>query len=370
MRRNLIALAIFVVVCLGLLAGLASELGVFGGRGNTYKVRLDDAGGLVPGNSVRIAGVEVGRITSIGLVDNQALIELRLDPKVTLYDGNCAKPRPKSLLGEKYLHLDQGSSATGSPLAPGSEILCTRRMVDVSDALEGLAPILQSDEAVYPILIKMLKRLDKLTSGLDGPGGDAGAAGAGEAGEAGEADAGPTTFAGAMTGLGGLIDESRGAAAAGRLVIEENREDIRAIVQASRALATDPRLSRAIGNLEAMSRDGRETLAKLDKIADRADALFARIDKELGPDRFKQVDGMLDDGRVAVANLREASESLKGMGKSTSTLLDTLLIIAKRAASLSEKDIRKFFQEEGMRVRVLPDRDVRRRINELDGAGE
>ena len=40
-------------------------------------------------------------------------------------------------------------------------------MVDVGDALEGLAPILQSEEDVYPLVVKLLKRLDGLTSTFD-----------------------------------------------------------------------------------------------------------------------------------------------------------------------------------------------------------
>ena len=323
MRRNVIALAVFVLVCAGLFLGLAGQLGVFSGNTSGYTVRLKDAGGLVVGNSVRIAGVEVGRVKSIRLEDNRAVLEIAIDRAIQLYAADCAKPRPKSLLGEKYLHLDQGTSAAGDPIAPGSEILCTREMVDVGDALEGLAPILQSEEDVYPLVVKLLKRLDGLTSTFDteAPSGASEAADGSDAGDSGRTQA----VGEVVSNLGGLIDESRGAAAAGRAILEENREDIREIVLASKRNLSDP--------------------------------------------RFADLDDMLGDGKVAVHNLREASAALTGLGTSTTTLVDSLVVLAKRAESLTEKQIRKFLQQEGMRVRVIPDRDVRQRIKELEREG-
>jgi ABC-type transporter Mla subunit MlaD len=368
MRRNVIALAVFVLVCAGLFLGLAGQLGVFSGNTSRYTVRLKDAGGLVVGNSVRIAGVEVGRVQSIRLEDNRAVLEIAIDRAVQLYAADCAKPRPKSLLGEKYLHLDQGTSAAGDPIAPGAEILCTREMVDVGDALEGLAPILQSEEDVYPLVVKLLKRLDGLTSTFDteAPGDASDPADGGEG-----SDSGRTQAVGeVVSNLGGLIDESRGAAAAGRAILEENRADLREIVLASKRNLSDPRLSRAIGNLEAISRDGKKTLARLDRIAEKTERIVDTLDRNLSDQRFADLDDMLGDGKIAVHNLREASAALTGLGASTTTLVDSLVVLAKRAESLTEKQIRTFLQQEGMRVRVIPDRDVRQRIRELEREGD
>lgn len=366
MRRNVIALAVFVLVCAGLFLGLAGQLGVFSGNMSGYTVRLKDAGGLVVGNSVRIAGVEVGRVKSIRLEDNRAVLEIAIDRAVQLYAADCAKPRPKSLLGEKYLHLDQGTSAAGDPIAPGSEILCTREMVDVGDALEGLAPILQSEEDVYPLVVKLLKRLDGLTSTFDTEApGDA----SDPAGDSDGSDSRTQAVGEVVSSLGGLIDESRGAAAAGRAILEENRADLREIVLASKRNLSDPRLSRAIGNLEAISRDGKRTLARLDRIAEKTERIVDTLDRNLSDQRFADLDAMLGDGKVAAHNLREASAALTGLGASTTSLVDSLVVLAKRAESLTEKQIRKFLQQEGMRVRVIPDRDVRQRIKELEREG-
>lgn len=346
MRRNFIALALFAVVSLGLLGALAAQLGVFsGGRGTPYVVRLDDAGGLVAGNSVRIAGVEVGKITRISLADNRAVVEIRIERDVPLYGGDCAKPRPKSLLGEKYLHLDQGSAAAGAPLAAGAEIECTRAMVDIGDALEGLAPILHSEEDMYPMVVKLLKRLDALTAGLEG---------ALENGPAQE----------------GLVGDVRELVRSGRDMLEENRGNLREMSEAGKKLLTDPRLSRSIGNLarvsEELERETPKLLARLDRAVADLEAVAARVDKNLDEATLGKARTMVDNGDKALADLRDASASLKKMAEQGGGLVKNLTKLAERAASITERDIRSFFQEQGMRVRVFVDREARRRIKELE----
>ena len=368
MNRKYIFLGLFVIITVGLLLWLAYSIGALGGKeGKRYVVTLDEAAGLVEDNAVKIAGVKVGTVERVEARGDDATLTLLLDPAIELHEDAVAGVRAKSLLGEKYLHLDQGTSAAGDPIAPGSEILCTREMVDVGDALEGLAPILQSEEDVYPLVVKLLKRLDGLTSTFDteAPSGASEAADGSDAGDSGRTQA----VGEVVSNLGGLIDESRGAAAAGRAILEENREDIREIVLASKRNLSDPRLSRAIGNLEAISRDGKKTLARLDRIAEKTERIVDTLDRNLSDQRFADLDDMLGDGKVAVHNLREASAALTGLGTSTTTLVDSLVVLAKRAESLTEKQIRKFLQQEGMRVRVIPDRDVRQRIKELEREG-
>lgn len=350
MRRNFIALALFAVVSLGLLGALAAQLGVFsGGRGTPYVVRLDDAGGLVSGNSVRIAGVEVGKITRISLVDNRAVLEIRIDSDVPIYGGDCAKPRPKSLLGEKYLHLDQGTAAGGAKLPSGAEIECTRSMVDIGDALEGLAPILNSKEDMYPTVVKLLKRLDTLTAGL-------------------QDSLDPSVQ------QEGLVGDVRELVRSGRDMLEENRGNVREMTLAGKNLLTDPRLSRSIGNLAHVSAElERETpklLARLDRAVSDLEAVAARANKTFDEGTGKKLQSMIDNGDKAMDGLKDAALSLKKTAEGSGDLVAKLGKLADRAASITERDIRTFFQEEGMRVRVFVDREVRRRLKQLEAEGD
>ncbi|MFY0539719.1 hypothetical protein [Nannocystis pusilla] len=61
MNTRYLTLAIFVTATLAALAGLAWTLGALPKAGHHYRLHLDDAGGLVEGNAVRIAGCRSGR---------------------------------------------------------------------------------------------------------------------------------------------------------------------------------------------------------------------------------------------------------------------------------------------------------------------
>ena len=67
---------VFAVVCLVLLAGLAVKIGnisLFSSR-HTIDAQLSDVTGLASGDSVNIAGVPVGQVSSIGVQHGHALI--------------------------------------------------------------------------------------------------------------------------------------------------------------------------------------------------------------------------------------------------------------------------------------------------------
>src|SRR3954452_16056606 len=95
---------------------------------SSYRVSvlLPNAGSLVPGNDVRIGGVQVGTIESVEPQqrDNGAVLaraDLRLEGSVNpLPVDSSVVVRAKSALGLKYLEIDQGTSHKGYP--PGSTI--------------------------------------------------------------------------------------------------------------------------------------------------------------------------------------------------------------------------------------------------------
>lgn len=69
-----------------------------------------DAGSLSPGNEVRAAGVEVGKVRDITLEEGKARVTLQVDPSVLpLHRDASLQVRPVDLLGEIYVELDAGS---------------------------------------------------------------------------------------------------------------------------------------------------------------------------------------------------------------------------------------------------------------------
>jgi phospholipid/cholesterol/gamma-HCH transport system substrate-binding protein len=109
-----IAVGLFVVLGVLALAYLSIQLGrvtIFTGGGYDVIADFPSVGGLRPGASVEIAGVEVGRVQSIGLADDyQARVVLRLNSSVKLQEDAIASIKTKGLIGEKFIRISPGAS--------------------------------------------------------------------------------------------------------------------------------------------------------------------------------------------------------------------------------------------------------------------
>lgn len=107
------AVGIFLVLGILALAYLSIKLGrVSFLTGGGYDVTADfpSVGGLRVGAGVEIAGVEVGRVESIGLADYQAHVVLRIDSGVQLQEDAIASIKTKGLIGEKFIRISPGAS--------------------------------------------------------------------------------------------------------------------------------------------------------------------------------------------------------------------------------------------------------------------
>jgi phospholipid/cholesterol/gamma-HCH transport system substrate-binding protein len=95
------------------------------GDGTTYSAEFSEAAGLFEGNDVRIAGVEVGRVSDVKLRGDRVLISFRVKG-AWLGDATGAAIRLKTVLGQKYLALDPQGEGT---LDPGQPIPRSRTSV-------------------------------------------------------------------------------------------------------------------------------------------------------------------------------------------------------------------------------------------------
>jgi phospholipid/cholesterol/gamma-HCH transport system substrate-binding protein len=115
--RILAPIALIVVV-------VAAVLLFSGGDKQTYKVRaiFDNAGFVIPGEDVKVAGVKVGKIDSLDVTDdNKAVVVLDIQDKGYQdfrKDAECTV-RPQSLIGERFVECKptQARQAT-APEAP------------------------------------------------------------------------------------------------------------------------------------------------------------------------------------------------------------------------------------------------------------
>ena len=138
MERMRVNVAVGVFMLLGILAlgYLSVKLGrvsLFGGTGYRVTVDFPSIGGLKAGSTVEIAGVEIGRVESIGLADYQARVTLRVDGAVKLQEDSIASIKTKGLIGEKYVRISPGGSERIIP--PGGRIREVEAPVDFEELL-------------------------------------------------------------------------------------------------------------------------------------------------------------------------------------------------------------------------------------------
>lgn len=118
------------------------------GTGDTvgYYARFADVTGLAGGDSVRIAGVKVGQVESIKVVDHRvARVRFSVERKRHLPASVTASVKYLNLVGQRYLELDRGTGPVDRDLAPGSTIPLDRTApaLDLTELFNGFQPLFQ-----------------------------------------------------------------------------------------------------------------------------------------------------------------------------------------------------------------------------------
>lgn len=151
MRANLSGtlwrLALIWGASLALLFGLVAIFGeVRFQRESRYTAEFSNGSGLENGNFVRIAGVEVGKVTSISVRDDATVeVVFTAENSVTINEGTRAVIRYENLVGDRFLALEEGPGSV-KRLDPGHTIPMTRTQpaLDVDAVIGGLRPLFRA----------------------------------------------------------------------------------------------------------------------------------------------------------------------------------------------------------------------------------
>ncbi len=109
-----------------------------------YKATLPTAQSITPGQgqTVNVAGVQVGEISKVDLVDGRAVVTMHLREKYTpIFKDATAVVRPKTGLNDMIIELSPGSKnsgelPTGSPI-PVDQSLATVNLDEILAGLDG-----------------------------------------------------------------------------------------------------------------------------------------------------------------------------------------------------------------------------------------
>lgn len=144
----LVKLIIFLVITgmATLLLALLLSNGNFSKR-NEYKAVFADVTGVTKGDDVRIAGVAVGSVKKIEVLNrDRAIVTFGVDANTPLTENTNVQIRFRNLVGQRYFSLSQGSDGAKSTLKPGSTIpeSRTKGALDLNVLFNGFKPVFQA----------------------------------------------------------------------------------------------------------------------------------------------------------------------------------------------------------------------------------
>jgi phospholipid/cholesterol/gamma-HCH transport system substrate-binding protein len=123
------------LLCVGYLAVKLGDVRVFGADAYPLFARFSSVSGLRVGNPVEMLGIEVGRVESFKMdQENQVVVvELRIRKDIKVYDDAIASVKTAGLIGDRYVSLDAGGG--GEILKPGGVIRDTQPPIDLTELI-------------------------------------------------------------------------------------------------------------------------------------------------------------------------------------------------------------------------------------------
>lgn len=195
--------------------------------GDGYRIHayFDDASGLITKSRVTIAGISVGNIDSIRLVDGRARIDMTIQDDVAIFEDGTARRVSASLLGEYVLTINPGAEG-GRQLVDGDEIAVAGSAPAMGDIMTDVGAIARSVRAVAAQL--------ETTFGTD---------------------EGGRQMAAALQNLSEALEAVNRTIQANQYVIDRTLENIEGITSDAR-----PRLDAILANVERITNEARHIL--------------------------------------------------------------------------------------------------------------
>lgn len=130
---------------------LPSWVPIFGKQVFTLKGEFSTAQAITPGQgqTIDIAGVQVGEISNVDLVNGRAIVTMQLDPKYAhrVHPNATMLLRPKTGLKDMVVELNPGTAAGGPPVKDGYTVPVSNTLPDVN--LDEILAVLDGDTRTY-----------------------------------------------------------------------------------------------------------------------------------------------------------------------------------------------------------------------------
>jgi phospholipid/cholesterol/gamma-HCH transport system substrate-binding protein len=136
--RNPLVIGVIGVAVISLIAAFAlsfSDIPFLNGK-KRYSAYFSEASGLMSGGDVQVAGLKVGKVSSIALDGSKVLVTFDVSDDIELGDRSEAEVKTKALLGTKVLAI---TTRGDRPLSGPIPLDRTRPAYQLSDALGELS---------------------------------------------------------------------------------------------------------------------------------------------------------------------------------------------------------------------------------------
>lgn len=147
MRGTLVRVTLYIAMSLILTFALVAVFGQLRFEQRApYHAVFSNISGMKSGNFVRIAGVEVGKVTGLTLHrDGTVTVDFAIDKGLTLTEGTRAAVRYENLIGDRYLSLEDGPGSVRR-LTPDQTIPLARTSpaLDLDTLVGGFRPLFRA----------------------------------------------------------------------------------------------------------------------------------------------------------------------------------------------------------------------------------
>jgi phospholipid/cholesterol/gamma-HCH transport system substrate-binding protein len=126
---------VFGLLCIGYMTVKLGHVSLLGDNAYSLFARFTTVSGLRTGSPVSMLGIEIGRVERLTMdqKDQKAVVELRIQKGIKVYDDAIASIKTEGLIGDMFLSLDPGGA--GKPLRPGETILETQPPIDIASLI-------------------------------------------------------------------------------------------------------------------------------------------------------------------------------------------------------------------------------------------
>jgi phospholipid/cholesterol/gamma-HCH transport system substrate-binding protein len=264
-------------------------------------VIMQDVSGIVKRSQVRVAGIPIGTVQDIRLVEDKGRIDIRVNPDVALYEDAVAAKATRNLLGEYFIAISPGTRG--------------RRQLKDGDELKSAGPSASADD-VLQNMSRIAQTVERITSAL-------------------EASVGSQE---AQQNMRDTLANLAAVTEALNQTVNENRESIRNILEGVEAITAQGRSDAVaiLDNVRVVTEELRHLMAgtgegepgareRVNSLVDRVNSATQSLEKTMA--NLESTTGRIDRGEGTIGRLTKDEkliDEIEGVAENVGTYVNGL----------------------------------------------